>query len=80
MPEMTCLADGKNGACGWFNDWSMGDYIEFVYAATLRAAIGRAALPLARSRRLRCAAAKKARTFVRNRQAPTDGPESASPP
>ena len=37
MPEMTCLADGKNGACGWFNGWSMGDYIEFVYAAMLRA-------------------------------------------
>jgi len=31
MPEMTCLADGKNGACGWFNGWSMGDYIEFVF-------------------------------------------------
>ena len=80
MPEMTCLADGKNGACGWFNGWSMGDYIEFVYAAMLRAQ--------RRSVGLRCHSLahggcgyerKRERSFVRNRQAPTDRPGRAPP-
>ena len=32
MPEMSCLTDGKNKPCGWFNHWVQGDYIEFMCA------------------------------------------------
>jgi len=31
MPEMSCLTDGKNKPCGWFNHWVQGDYIEFIF-------------------------------------------------